>query len=247
MSLFQMCYGPEIHSIFWTIQRNPEIGMDELVRKFQYLPEGNITSLVDAVIKFLLELEVIQIDHAKKLWTKETDLGMMDIFNRFNKIAEKYNDPINPNFVFTTMFYELFVKTGNLYIKDLHFETNKIFTKVSVSQEKINAWKRMMEYFGLGYRYYNGGFYALPQLKLMRNLVNYTRNWEGPLQIFFENHINPIIPCIYNGNVFNGFVYGVLNLHEMGSVKLSRKQDLPFLSYGDKKEWNWISIGGSEA
>ena len=246
MSLFQICYGREIHSIFGTIQRYPNISMDELVNKFQYYPEGNITSLVDAVIKFLLELEVIKVDSIKQIQTTEVDLDIVTIFKRFNRIGENNNDPTNPNFVFTTMFYELFVKTGDLCIKDLHFETNKAFTKVLVSQEKINAWKRMMEYFGLGYRYLNGSFYALPQLKLMKSLINYIGKWEGPLQIFFENHINPIIPCIYNGNVFNGFVYGVLNVNEMGLVTLSRKQDLPFLSYGDKKQWNWISIGGPE-
>lgn len=245
MSLFQMCYGPEIHSIFWTIQRQPKISVGELVNKFSYQSGGDITSLIDAVIKFLFELEVLQIDQNKRIWTEESDLDTVTIFKRLNMIAEK-NDTSNPNFVFTMMFYELFVKTGDLYIKDLHFETNKTFAKASISQEKINAWKRMMEYFGLGYRYYNGGFYALPQLKLMKNLVDNIKNWEGPLQIFFEKHIHSIIPCIYNGNVFNGFIYGILNLNEMNLVKLSRKQDLPFLSYGDRKEWNWISIGGSE-
>ena len=246
MSLFQICYGPEIHSIFLTVQRYPKISIDELVNKFQYHPEGNITSLVDAVIKFLLELEVINVDSTKQIQTTEENLDIVTIFKRFNRITDKYNDSTNPNLVFTTMFYELFVKTGDLYIKDLHFETNKAFTKVSISQEKINAWRRMMEYFGLGYRYYNGGFYALPQLKLMKNLINDIGKWEGPLQIFFENYINPIIPCIYDGNVFNGFVYGVLNINEIGLVTLSRKQDLPFISYGDKKQWNWISIGGSK-
>jgi hypothetical protein len=247
MSLFQICYGPEILSVYRTIERYPKISKEQLVNHFQYNPEGNITSLIDAVIKFLLELEVIQIDEMKQFYTFGKSLDTITIFKRFNELAEKINDPTNPNYVFTTMYYELFVKPERLFIEDLHIETNKLFSKVAISQEKINAWKRMMEYFGLGYRYYNGGYYGLPKLKLMKELVSDIGGWEGPLQILFEQHIHPIIPCIHNGKVFRGFIYGMMSLHELSLINLTRKQDLPFYSYGEKKEWNWVSIGGMDS
>jgi hypothetical protein len=241
MSLFQICYGPEIHSIFKTIQKNPNIQISELVTKFQYNAEGDITSLIEAVIQFLQSLEAINIDNKKQISSKENHLDFIDIHLRFNKISEKLNDPSNPDYVFTTMFYELFVKPNNLFIHDLHFETNKSFERVSIGQEKINAWKRMMEYFGLGYRY-NGGFYALPQYKLLKRLINYIGDWEGPLQLFFEEKIHPIIPCVYNGNVYNGVIFSILNLNNSHKIQLSRKQDLPFQAYGEKKEWNWVTV-----
>jgi len=30
-------------------------------------------------------------------------------------------------------------------------------------------------------------------------------------------------------------------------INLTRKQDLPFYSYGEKTEWNWVSIGGMDS
>lgn len=241
MSLFQICYGPEIHSVFHTIQKYPNIRMSDLVNKFQYKPEGNITSLIEAVLQFLQALEVIDIDKYKQISTKETRLDFIDIHLRFNTIADKLNDPSNPNYVFTTMFFDLFVKPNTLFIHDLHFETNNRFKSISISQEKINAWKRIMEYLGLGYRY-NGGFYALPQYKLIKHLINYIGDWEGPLHLFFEDKIHPIIPCVYKGNVYNGVIYSILNLNDSHKIQLTRKQDLPFQAYGEKKEWNWITV-----
>jgi hypothetical protein len=246
MSLFQICYGPEIHSIFNTIQRFPNIRLSDLVSKFQYNAEGDITSLIEAVLQFLQSLEVIDIDNKKQISTKEIQLDFIDIHLRLNKIADKLNDPSNPNYVFAKMFYDLFVKPNNLFIHNLHFETNNTFERISISQEKINAWKRMMEYFGLGYRY-NGGFYALPQYKLIKHLINYIGDWEGPLQLYFEDKIHPIIPCVYKGNVFNGVIFSILNLNESHIIQLTRKQDLPFQAYGEMKEWNWIAVGSESS
>ncbi|MEC1071406.1 hypothetical protein [Priestia megaterium] len=209
--------------------------------KFQYNSEGDITSLVEAVVQFLYSLGAIDINDKKQISSKETQLDVIDIHLQLSKIAQNLNEPSNPNYIFATMFYELFVKSNNLFIHDLHFETNNRFKRISISQEKINAWKRMMEYFGLGYRY-NGGFYALPQYKLIKDLINYIGDWEGPLHVFFEDKVHPIIPCVYKGNVYNGIIFSILNLNSSHQIQLTRKQDLPFQSYGEKSEWNWITV-----
>lgn len=244
MSLFQICYGPEIELIYKLIQKNPGIKFADLVKKIQYEEEGDISSLVEAVEKFLLNLDFIKVDENKSLWPLEDTFTKLGIVKRINEISLSISDSANPNFVFSSMYFQIFVTRNQLFVKDLHYQTNLLFEKIMVGQEKINAWKRMMEFFGLGYRVY-GGFYALPHPEIMKDLINENENWEGPIQSFFETIINPIIPCINNGEVYLGMIYALLNLNKKNNVVFSKKQDLPFYSYGENKEWNWMEIGGS--
>ena len=61
-----------------------------------------------------------------------------------------------PDPYYTYLLNELFIKTGRQYIRDLHTEANQlesIRTAGGVSREKIQAWKRVMTYLGVGYRY----------------------------------------------------------------------------------------------
>lgn len=244
MSLFQVCYGPEIGSIMRTIQNNPGLTKDDITRKYQYHPSGDISSLIDASINFLLNMNYIKFESNREIIPQvEIELKEIDFLRRLNEIAEVLDDPAEPNFVFASMYYKLFVVKNEMYINNVHYETNLLFDKISLSQEKVNAWKRIMEYLGLGYRVY-GGFYALPKTRLIEDIIEEIGEWEGPLQVFFEKIINPIIPCVHNGTVFKGTQYLIFNLRKQGIVKLSKIQDLANISFGEKNECNWIKIGG---
>ncbi|MGD6893740.1 hypothetical protein [Bacillus infantis] len=244
MSLFQICYGPEITSIMETIQKHPGILKADLVRKYQYHNQGDISSLVEAALIFLLNLKFIQVSKKKELVPIfNEEIKEISFLKRLKELVDNAEDPEDPNVIFSTLYSKLFVMRDELYLKDLYYEANLLFEKMAISQEKINAWKRIMEYFGLGYRVY-GGFYALPKLKILEDIIEEIGEWEGPLQVFFEEKINPIIPCVYNRKVFKGMIYAVLNLHDQELLKLSKMQDLPYTSFGDKNEWNWIRIRG---
>ncbi|MCS0671609.1 hypothetical protein [Cytobacillus firmus] len=244
MSLFQICYGPEITSIMKTIQKHPGISKADLIQKFQYDNQGDISSLVEATLNFLLNLNFIKTSNKKEfvpIFNEE--IKEISFLKRLKEITDKADDADDPNVIFSTLYLKLFIISNELYLKDLYYEANLLFEKMAISQEKINAWKRIMEYFGLGYRVY-GGFYALPKLKIIEDIIEEIGEWEGPLQVFFEEKINPIIPCVYNRNVFKGMIYVFLNLHEQEIIKLSKMQDLPHTSFGEKNEWNWVKIGG---
>lgn len=247
MSLFQICYGPEIGAILQTVQRYPGISREALITKYQYQPEGDISSLMDAALIFLINLNYIEIDSLKNVWPlKETEVKIINYHERLKEIAEETSNPADPNYVFSNMYYQLFVVPNQLYVKDIHYEANLKFEKLAISQEKVNAWKRIMEYFGLGYRVY-GGFYALPHIHLMEMSVKKIGEWEGPLQVLFEKKLDPFIPCVYKGTVFNGMIYSILNLGKGNTLKLSKKQDLPYQSFGEQKQWNWVKLGGDSA
>jgi hypothetical protein len=244
MSLFQICYGPEIMAINNTIRLNPGVTRMELVKDYQSNTDNDITSLIDAVINFLLNLKFIKVDKEKSLWSAHTEcIEKIDYIVKLTEINNTLGDLSNQNFVFSRVFFDSFVIPNQLFIKDLYYITNLNYGRVSISHEKINAWKRIMEFFGLGYRMY-GGFYALPQPKLMENIINRIGPWEGSLQQYFEKEINKYIPCVYNGNIFNGIKYSLLNLNDNEKVSLLKKQDLPFSSFGENYEFNWIKVKG---
>lgn len=241
--LFQMCYGPEIKSIYNTILKKPDITLVELRDLFQFDTSSDITSLVEGVLKFLQGVELIFVKEKRIRTKEEVEWDEILLLSKFNDITKDGIEINNLDYVFTTMHYNLFVRQNKLFVKDLHYQTNLFYENVSISQEKINAWKRMMECFGLGYRCY-GGFYALPHPNLIEKLISHNTNWEGPLQQFFEEKIHPILACVHNGVIFNGVIYALLNFDGKGKIKLMKKQDLPYLAFGENRQWNWISIGG---
>lgn len=237
--LFQMCYGPEIESIYSTIHRHPGVTTSELKEWFQYNLEGDISSLIEGTINFLKDINFIKTQD-KRLYSKVEEWNITNVLTELNLISTEEEEE-SLNYIFTRMYYELFIKSDELFIEDIYYETNLIFNN-SVGQEKINAWKRMMEFFGLGYRVY-GGFYALPHPSLLIKIIEKYKGWEGPVQTFCQSHLSTIIPCEYKGRIYKGVVYGLQNLHTEGVIQLQYKQDLPYTVFQESQgQWNWIKI-----
>lgn len=239
--LFQMCYGPEIKSIFEVISNRNGCTLSQLQQNFQYDEKGDISSLLDGVLKFLKEIKFIT-DNQGKYEAITSSWSVIDIFIRLRSI-EKNIEEFNLNYVFVTMYEQLFVQKNQMYISDLYQEANSHYKEIPISEEKINAWKRMMEFFGLGYRVYSG-FYALPHLQLIKDILHLTGEWEGPLQLLLQNKINPILPCINSGQAYIGLIHSLTYLHEINKIQLQKKQDLPYNQYGPDNSWNWVRIGG---
>ncbi|SMP32046.1 MULTISPECIES: hypothetical protein [Laceyella] len=237
--LFQMCYGPEIPSIYEMIKENPRITIDELKEIFQYTTATDISSLIENTISFLMTIQFIE----KKESGYLAICGDWDVIMFLKRLVEiSKNEPTNSlNYVFTTLYYELFIKPNKLYIEDVHYSVNKHFNEIMVGKEKINAWKRIMEFFGLGYRMYTG-FYALPHLSLLQQLVKRSGSFSGSLYQYCLDNIHPIIPCIHQGQIFDGLLMGLSFLNKEEIIHLERKQDLPYPSFGSKQQWNWITI-----
>lgn len=237
--LFQMCYGPEIVSIYEHIRSRSGVTLDELCQSYQYRPDGDIRSLIEITLTFLSDLALIA-DREEQYVALGTGWDDLAFFSKLNQIGQE-ETPDSLNHVFARMFYQLFVVPDRMYIRNVHYHVNQQFEKTVVGQEKVNAWKRIMECFGLGYRAYSG-FYALPQLRLMELFLNRSGQWEGPLQQYCEEHIDPILPCVYQGRIYSGILAGLNFLDKRGQIKLSRKQDLPYPSYGPDHGWNWIQV-----
>ncbi len=237
-----MCYGPEIESIYETIRKSPEVDIQFLRQNYQYLTEGDISSLIEAAVTVLLDLHYIERVGTQLTVVENKPWENIEVFKRLKKISGTENElEDNLNFVFSSLYNQIFVKPDKMFVTNIHYHVNNMFTKTMVGHEKINAWKRMMECWGLGRRVYSG-FYALPHLTLLQEIIHSVGEWEGGIHPYCEKYIHPIIPCITSeGQIYKGIIFGLINLH--GKVlEISYKQDLPFKSYGPNQEWNWIRI-----
>ncbi|MFG0216648.1 hypothetical protein ACFU8X_26690 [Brevibacillus porteri] len=239
--LFQMCYGPELKVIYESIRQNPGLNRNHLKNDYQYKEKGDISSLIDGALTMLIDLNFIHEDEGYMYVKDDRDWRVTSVFKELSNIS-KCEERETLNFIFSSLYDQVFVKPNQLFVTNIHYQINSSLSKMMVGHEKINAWKRIMEYFGLGRRVYSG-FYALPNLALLHEIIMEVGEWEGGLHPFCENVINPILPCITSeGNIFRGMLYGLIALNEEKIIEVSNKQDLPYKSYGPNHQWNWIKI-----
>jgi hypothetical protein len=241
-----MCYGPEIKSIFECMQKEPGLTVNDLKERYQYKVDGDIKSLIDGVLIFLRELDFIEQEN-EQYYVKTSGWSSVALFIRLNEIVKQSNED-SLNYVFASLYDKMFVKPDKLFMNNLHYQINSNYEKTLIGHEKINAWKRIMECYGLGRRVYSG-FYALPRLEILTEIILEIGPWEGPLHQYCEKHVNLILPCMTNeGNVFKGLLYGLNMLSEKGIIEINNKQDLPYKSYGPDHMWNWIKTerGGED-
>jgi hypothetical protein len=136
--------------------------------------------------------------------------------------------------LYITLLEQLFIAPNRVWISDLHSVTNQLELAQQVggvSQEKIGAWKRVMEYLGVGYRI-GGGFYCLYRPDLLEAII---RRWalsEGTLQEFFEQHLQSWVPSLTSrGDAPLSVTYGLEWLARRGKIRLVPKQDSPSRPY----------------
>lgn len=243
--LFQMCYGPEIRTIFECINRGNASSSIELKSIMQYQDNGDISSLIDGVIVFLKDIGFIE-QKDQMLVPLIPEWSPLQVLKKLKELSS-ISDGDSLNYIFTNIHDRLFVKPNRMFLVNIHYHVNSCFPKTMVGHEKINAWKRVMEYMGVGRRVYSG-FYALPQLELIKEILREVGTWEGGLHPFCEKYIDPVFPCITSDSkVYNGILFALVALSETGFLKITHKQDLPYKSYGPNFEWNWIEIGGENS
>jgi hypothetical protein len=242
--LFQMCYGPEIAVILQVIHENPGIDVMQLQERLQYRTEGDVSSLIESAVHFLKELKFVEVSEGRHfslrgLWRDS------DFLLRLKEVPSETQEA-SFNVVFANLYNQCFVKRDELFVQNLHALVNSMYPDFAIGHEKINAWKRMMECFGIGRRVYSG-FYALPRLSLIVELLERIGEWEGPLQRFAEEELGRFLPCMtHTGSIFLGLQQAIYFLHQQGHVQLRLKQDLPYKSYYTTDPKNWIIVRGGE-
>lgn len=242
--LFLTVYGPELESLFLYIHKcrgmNVEVSREQLYSV--YLPHLPSTSKgqtknIDDALHYLKAAKLITGDKAYTSLLQERELTLPFATLLLQKF--RHLESIAPNLsaidhLYITLLEQLYVNPNKMWVSDVHTIANQLELARRIgglSQEKINAWKRVMEFLGLGYRV-GSGFYCLYQPELLHTIARRWMRTEGTLQDFFEGHLQAWLPCLSaRGEVALPIAHALEQLARDGRIRLYPKQDSPAKPY----------------
>lgn len=248
--LFRTVYGPELAAIFNYIQKQneqqvyptKEMLFDCFIPRLS--PDQFQTSQnVEDALSFLSSAQVIEYELGWRVTPIASStpipfrlLVLMQIQRiSTGQIPEQH--PLDP--IYGQILSELFVSPDKTYIDNLHLEVNRLSivrTNGGLSKEKLQAWKRVMQFFGIGVRVQNGFLCSYTPL-IINQIVSMWEKEQGTLQEFIENHFSRFLPCTNrNGEIAKCAANTLLWLHEQGQINLLPLQDSPTRFYFYEKK-----------
>lgn len=239
--LFLTTYGPEIESIYNFIEKNQPVTKKEIFSFF--LPsrdESVSTFTLDEGLLFLLETGLIveQLPDVFSSTDKEF-FFKLEILRKLSSIKKETNKETSIDHWYMGLIEELFIKKNKCYVSNVHFESNKLPLPLPLNQVKIDAWKRTLEFLGIGRRF-SSGFWCTYHPSLLSLLGQTWGVKAGPLEDFFR-FFELFLPCInVFGDIPPSISIGFDFLQDKGSVRLSRRSDLPKACYYGERKLNWI-------
>lgn len=244
--IFKTIYGPELESIFLWILKFNKVDEKELLECFGGMigeKKSSIINIKDALI-FLQSAQLLYKED--DLWTTNRyDINQenfkIKLIKNLRKIQLEDKDSIDAKFI--GFLEQLYIKKDKLFLKDLYQKINEISIDTSISEEKVNAWKRVLEYLEIGNRCYSGLRISYSENLLKQILIDWDED-EGPLQYFLESHVDKYIPWKNSkGEISKVLVNTLEQLEEKNIIKLIQKQDLPARSYLQSRQIKWIQKG----
>lgn len=242
--LFLTVYGPELESLFYYIykhtQRGERVGREQLFSA--YLPQSSLarkgqTKNIEDAIYYLKAAKLIEGDKAYCCMQPDVDTSMPFatlLLRQFRQLEHISTQIPLLDLLYITLLDQLYIAPNRVWVSDLHAAVNQLGLAQQIggiSQEKIGAWKRVMEFLGLGYRI-GGGFYCLYQPELLHTIALRWLPSEGTLQEFFEDFLQTWVPCLTKrGEVAQPVAYALEHLAQKGSISLYSKQDSPSRPY----------------
>lgn len=247
--LFRTVYGPELDSVFFWLQNNGPATIKQMLNIFGANIEGQKKSssanLEDA-LNFLEASGLIKKDNRGYLTVQKfpDDLQFkLALLNQMRtlQVKRKSQNVLDPFFLGALDL--LFIKPNVLFRSELHGSINSLELPVPCSEEKVNAWKRVLEYLGVGIRGY-GGFLTLYNTELVMTIIEQWSETSGPIQQLLEEHFDKYLPWkTHRGDVSSALSVPLEILEKRGSIKLQAKQDLPSKSYLGTRKVKWIERG----
>lgn len=242
--LFLTVYGPELASLFGYIQSRAggaavsrEQIYDAYVPQLARPSQGQRKNIEDA-LGFLQAARLIEGERffAPCVQAEEASLPFaVLLLRRLRQLELQQALHLPPlDLLYIQLLERLFIAPDRLWIHDLHTAVNQLDLAQQaggVSQEKIGAWKRVMEFLGAGYRVGNG-FYCLYRPELLLSIARQWAATEGTLQDFLERHLHQWIPCLTTrSDVARSASHALEWLAGTGSLAFSPRQDSPSRPY----------------
>lgn len=245
--LFKTVYGPELQTIAEYIATKPSVTKEKIIHTFVPSINGNLgntTNLEDA-LAFLTSAHIID---KNANGTYENQCMNTPFHARLlaclRQIQQDSSLRVHPA---DGWYYEiidrLFVQPDEVLQFGLHKKINALISTEQFSEERINAWKRVLEFAGVGRRIYSG-FLCNYHPKRIQEIITLWTETEGPLQLFLEKHFDTFLPWkTKNAEMSRALSIPLEYLHTQGILTLSLKQDLPHRSYIKHNRSNWIMKG----
>lgn len=243
--LFRTVYGPELAAIYEFIrQSDAPLPRRDLHLAFITNEAGQevSTQSVDDALSFLESAHLIAETKGRfavrvPLSTRSFRVGLLRQLRLLELGQLKPLHPLDPHYL--AIVTRLFIEPNQLFVNDVHQEANQldeISTHGGLSREKLQAWRRVMAYLGLGQRL-AGGFQCAYAPQLVSEIIEDWPESGGTLQDFFEHHFDCVLPYQTATAELATAVAAPLDyLHAAGRVTMSPLQDSPSKPYfGERK------------
>jgi hypothetical protein len=254
--LFRTVYGPELEAIYnFVSKRNTPISRQTIHNTFSPVPL-NVNSIstqnIDDALSFLMSANLVSESGGHYIALEPSDISFeLFVIRRLLQLSKyelEIHNPIDPLYMY--IFDELFVKSDQLFILDIHKEANKLQLVSEVgglSKEKIQSWKRVMEFLGMGRRI-STGFQFVYSVDLVLDIFNNWEQTEAPLQSFFEEHFSKYLPYrTTQGGLPQSLESTLLYLEKINSLNLYSRQDIPNRAYFGEMKYKFISYHGGNS
>lgn len=136
----------------------------------------------------------------------------------------------------------LFILPDVTYVPEIHSMANRLEVPTPLNDEKLNSWRRVAEWLGLG-RKIGSGFMVYYSPDLIRSIFATWTQREGPLEDLLHDLVDRYLPhTAEHGDLSKPILHPLLWLETTGSVELTRRQDSPHKTYCGTRRVNWIIL-----
>ncbi len=238
--LFRTVYGPELEAIYRFLA-GEEIPLPRRTIRAAFVPHSETavpsTQNVDDALSFLQSARLVtEEDGCYRMAGAATPESFrITALRKLRSLELRRIDPLHPiDPLYMLILTELFIRPNRLFVADVHLEANNLRRVAEVgglSREKLQSWKRVMEFLGLGRRMLDGFQCAVAPSLLLQILARRPRQGEL-LQHFFEEHLAFILPYRAAGGELAQAVQEPLQyLDANGLIALTARQDSPSKPY----------------
>jgi hypothetical protein len=252
--LFLTVYGPELESLFLYIHsaaRDRAVSREQIYAAYvpqRLQPQKGQTKNIEDALGFLQAAHLITGEQSFSSCVQDAEAALpfaVLLLRHFRQLELQALQVPLLDLLYIRMLDWLFISPDRPWISDLHTAANQLDLAQQaggVSQEKIGAWKRVMEFLGAGYRVGNG-FYCLYRPALISPIAQQWERSEGTLQDFFERHLQHWIPCLTaRSEVAWAASHPLQWLASNGSLSLFPRQDSPSRPYFRDHQFRGIRL-----
>lgn len=245
--LYRTVYGPELEAIFNQIKRSELSRIQRnniyaaFVPNFGRQPQVT-TQSVDDALAFLIAAHIIQQENgvllpiAAQLPKFEFRIQVLACLRQLQLGQLPAVHPADPTYLL--LLEELYVKPRQRVRQNLLVQANGLAAVQAIgglNREKLQGWRRVMCYLGLGVQV-RGEFVFAPAPDLLRGILDLSPSSEGSLQDLLEDHVQRFLPCLdATGGLTPAVESSFDLLYRHKNLELFAQQDAPSRPFGPKR------------